>query len=170
SRGPCAAAGAAAASATATLPNHSVSPLASTYFPRNSPMGASASVWSQKILVAARSGTAMNAPGTPQMKNQTASPTKMATGLSVSRRPNSGGLTKFDWMSDTMKNPAGTSIACPTLLNVVSPAIARIAIIVPAPRYGMNSSRAASTPQSTGFGIPSSAMMRATTMPSETLM
>src|SRR6185437_5297400 len=126
SRGPCAAAGAAAASATARLPNQSVSTFASTYLLRNSLIGGS--------------GTAMNAPGTPQRKNQTASPTKMATGLSVSRQPNNGGLTKFDWMSDTMKNPAGTSIACPTLLNVVSPAIARIAIIVPAPRYGMNSS------------------------------
>ena len=54
-------------------------------------------MWSQKILNVASSGTAMKAPATPQIHHQNTSPTKIATGLSVSRRPSTIGVTRFAW-------------------------------------------------------------------------
>ena len=54
-------------------------------------------MWSQKILNVASSGTARNAPGTPQIQKKNASPMKIATGLSVSRCPSSIGVTRFAW-------------------------------------------------------------------------
>jgi hypothetical protein len=61
--------------------------------PRNSPTGASVSMWSQRILNVASNGTAMNAPATPQISHQRISPSRIATGLSVSRRPMRSGVS-----------------------------------------------------------------------------
>src|SRR5206468_4277308 len=51
--------------------------------PRNSPsvFSASLSLRSARILIVARMGTAMNAPGVPQMTHQKMTPTRTATGL-----------------------------------------------------------------------------------------
>ena len=57
------------------------------HFPRNSPIGASDSMWSQAILSVAIIGTARIAPGMPQMYHQKTRPMKSATVLSFIRLP-----------------------------------------------------------------------------------
>ena len=74
-------------------------------------MGASGSMWSQKILNMASMGTARRAPGNPQSQPQKLSPKKMTTGLSVSRRPIIKGLTKVPIAMISAKNVTGTNKA-----------------------------------------------------------
>jgi hypothetical protein len=57
------------------------------HFPRNSPIGASDSMWSQAIFSVAIIGTARIAPGMPQMYHQKTRPMKSATVLSLIRLP-----------------------------------------------------------------------------------
>ena len=58
-----------------------------SHLPRNSPTGASDSMWSQTILIVAMIGTARIAPGMPQMYHQNTSPMNSATVLSRIRFP-----------------------------------------------------------------------------------
>src|SRR6185295_15042290 len=63
------------------------------YVPRNSPIGASDSLWSQKILITTMIGTASTAPVIPQIQPQKVRPRKMTTGFKVSRRPRISGVS-----------------------------------------------------------------------------
>src|ERR1035438_3250687 len=63
--------------------------------PINSPRYDTAGIRSQTTLTDTRIGTDNNAPGTPHSQTQNINETKMATGLSVKRRPSRVGVTKF---------------------------------------------------------------------------
>jgi hypothetical protein len=63
-------------------------------YSRNSPTGLSTSMLSQKILNATRSGTASSPPATPHIHPQNITERKIKTGLSVSRRPMTKGVTR----------------------------------------------------------------------------
>ena len=85
------------------------------HFPRNSPIGASDSMWSQKILNVAMIGTARNAPGTPQIPPEDQPDEE---GHRVEPQPcRDIGATKLPWMKLIARKTPGTISARPVSSN-----------------------------------------------------